>query len=226
MKNCLLLFAVVLALMVGAPAYSQYMYMDVDGDGVNSQATATGDDALDAADTGVDVWLDLTKNRDGTPIACNDGISTLQLASYEFTMRQSGSGSVAFTGYTNNLTGFTTSLILNDSDPSSVGFDAGAGEGWVYLAGPSNPAAWPGPALLKLGRMALTVTGTPKLDFVITGQAQINQVAGTTFATPCFNDQTGETVWYLGTEWVDNDGTASPVPVVEDTWGKIKNLYR
>lgn len=226
MKNCLLLLAVVLALVVGAPAYSQYMFMDVDGDQANSQDTGTGDDALDAADNGVDIYLDLTKNRNDTPIACTDGFSTLQLASYEFTIKQSGSGSVQYTGYTNNLTGFTTSLILNDSDPLSVGFDAGAGEAWVYLAGPSDPGQWPGPALLKLGRIALSVTGTPKLDFVLKGVAVINSQAGTSFATPCFHPDTFETVWYLGTEWMDADGTASPTPVVEGTWGKIKNLYR
>jgi hypothetical protein len=227
MKNCLLLLAVVLALAVGAPAYSQYLYMDVDGDGVNSQATATGDDALDGADTGADIWLDTTKNRDGTPITCNDGLgSTLQVATYEFTIGQSGSGSVSFTGYTNNLTGFTTPLILNDSDPSTPGYDSQAGQAWVYLAGPTDPSAWPGPALLKLGRVAFTVSGTPKLDFVITGTAAINPAAGTSFGTPCFNDNTGDTVWYLGSAFFDNDGTASPTPVVEDTWGKIKNLYR
>lgn len=224
MKNCLLSFAVVLALLVGAPAYSQYMYMDVDGDGVNSQATATGDDALDALDTGADVWLDLTKNRDGTPIVCNDGSNTLSLIAYEFAIKQSGSGSVSFDGYTNTPAGFTTSGILGDSNPASVGFDTAAGEAWVFLIA-TNPTDWPDPALIKLGRLALTVTGTPKLDFAPVGQANINLNAGTSFGTECFSPNSGLSTWYLGDEWLDADGTASPVPVVEDTWGKIKKLY-
>jgi len=224
MKNCLLSFAVVLALLVGAPAYSQYMYMDVDNDGVNSQNTATGDDALDAADTGADVWLDLTKNRDGTPISCTDGSNTLSLIAYEFTIEQSGSGSVSFDGWANNMAGFVTSGILGDSNPASVGFDAASGEAWVFLIA-TNPTDWPDPGLHKLGRLALTVTGTPKLDFVPVGAATINLNAGTSFGTECFSPNSGLSTWYLNDEWTGNDGTASPTPIVEDTWGKIKKLY-
>lgn len=224
MKNCLLSFAVLVALLVGAPAYSQYMYMDVDGDGVNSTATGTGDDVLDAADTSVDVYLDLSKNRDGTPISCQDGSNTLSLIAYEFTIRPSGSGSVAFTNWTNNQTGFITSGVLGDSDPGTVGFDTAAGEAWVFLIKTSGP--FPAPGLHKLGTLAVTVTGSPKLDFIPFGSANINPNAGTEFGTECFSPISGLSNWFLGEEWTDNDGTASPTAVEEGTWGKIKNLYK
>lgn len=225
MKNCLLSFAVVLALLVGAPAYSQYMYMDVDGDGVNSQATGTGDDALDAADTGADIWLDLSKNRDGSPLSCvTDPGITLNLIAYELTVDQTGTGSVTFTGWTNNLAGYTTPLVLNDGTPGSPGFDTAAGEAWVYLTA-TDPVNFQEPALLKLGRLAFSVTGTPKLDFVPNGQAQINQNAATSFASTCLNNDFLNN-WYLGTDWADADGTASPTDVIEGTWGKIKSLYK
>ena len=226
MKNCLLSFAVVVALLaIGAPAYSQYMYLDVDGDTFNSQGQAVGDDQLDALDTGADVYLDLTKNRDNSSVSCTDGTgSVLSLISYEFTLKQSGSGSVAFTGYTNNLAGFTSSGVLNDGTPGSPGFDTAAGEAWVYLIA-TNPTDWPDPAKLKLGHLTFTVTGTPKIDFVVLGTANINNQAGTTFGSECFQSS-GGSVWYLTEDWFDVDGTASPTPVVENTWGKIKNLLK
>ena len=225
MKNCLLSFAVVVALLVGAPAYSQYMFMDVDGDGVNSTASGSGNDALGAASTSIDVWLDLTNDRSGGAIACNDGAGgTFTLISYEFAMKVSGSGSVTFNSFTNNLTGFTTSGVLNDSNPGSVGFDTGAGEAWVFLIA-TNQANWPAPGKHKLGTVSVTVTGSPKVDFIQYGTANINQNAGTTFGSTCFTGG-GLSTWIMGEDWFDQDGTAAQTPVQDTSWGKIKNLYR
>ena len=223
MKNCLLSFAVLIALLVGVPAYSQWMYMDVDGDGLNSTASGSGDDVLDAADTNIDIYLDLANNRNGSPIVCTDGTNTMSMIAYEFTIKQTGSGSVVFSNWTNNIPGATTSGVLNDSNPASVGFDTAAGEAWVFLIDTAPPFA--AAARHKLGSLTVAVTGSPKLDFVVSGQANINLNAGTSFGTECFSPNSGLSTWFLGDEWTDNDGTASPTPVEEGTWGKIKKLY-
>ena len=57
MKPSLLLLSVVTALSLGTPAHSQYIYMDVNGDGVGGF-----DECLSSSTTGVDVYLDTNHN--------------------------------------------------------------------------------------------------------------------------------------------------------------------
>ena len=93
--GCLLAFA--------APASAQYMYLDVNGDGVNTTA-----DVLTSASTGVDVWLTTNANADGSPATCNVSANPLDLQSYEFFLHATG-GSAVFGAWTDNV-GFPTSF--------------------------------------------------------------------------------------------------------------------
>lgn len=226
MKNGLLLIAVVAALVVGAPAYSQFIFMDVDGDMLNQEATAIGNDGLNDTVTGVDIWLDTSKNRNGTNADCaSDPLTPLSVVSYEFLIGQSGSGTVAFTGYATADPAFSTSGIPGDPD----GFLPLGSEAYVYLLDLTVPFQAEGK--FKLGRLSITVTGTPKLDFKTTGTTPS---ATTSFGSECTSNISFGQVLYMGTDvpplflfdWHDANGTSAATPVSNTTWGKIKNLYR
>ena len=56
-----------------APAWGQFMYLDANGDGINSAT-----ERLNAVgNTTLDVWLDTAHNRDGSDAGCSDGVSSL-----------------------------------------------------------------------------------------------------------------------------------------------------
>jgi len=86
MKHCLLLLGVIAALAIGAPAYSQYIYMDLNGDQVCTSA-----DALTSSITAVDVWLDTNHNKDGTTATCVDPSKPLDIFSYGVLIHSQGS---------------------------------------------------------------------------------------------------------------------------------------
>ena len=205
MKKSLLLLGVIAALAIGAPAYSQYIYLDVNGDGVN-----TSSDALTSSSTNVDVYLNTNSNKAGSPVSCADGINPLDIGSYDIILHASGTGSVTYGTWTNSMTGYS---VLNP--PTTAGADFGVGFG---SAGSFNPAGH-----FKLGSLAISVTGTPVLSFS-TGAAGIpSPVTG--FGSECSGSDNPNTIT-LGLDFFDNDGTRSPTPVNSTTWGKIKQLYK
>jgi hypothetical protein len=208
MKKSLLLLGVIAALAVGAPAHSQYIYLDVNpgGDGLNSSA-----DALTSSSTSVDVYLNTNHNRAGTTDICNDGTNPLDIGSYDILLESSGSGSVTYGSWTNNMAGYA---VLNP--PTVVGPDFGVGYG--------SALAFTAPGLYKLGTLGLTVTGTPVLKFLTNQPVGIpSPVTG--FGSECSGTDFANTIT-LGTNFFDADGTASPTPVMSTTWGKIKQLYK
>lgn len=210
MKKSLLLLGVIAALAIGAPAYSQYVYLDVNGDGVCTSA-----DALSSSTTAVDVWLDTNHDQSGAVEPCNDGFNILDIGSYDLIWRSSGTGSVTFNGYTNNgavMTGFTPLAPFTVS-----GSDAGAGyTGANYLA----------PGLYKLGTLSVTVTGTPVISFLMDNVSNPGIPSPITgFGSHCEGTEYPNTI-SLGINFEDNCGTASPTPSESTTWGKIKQLYR
>jgi hypothetical protein len=206
MKNSLLLLGVIAALAIGAPAHSQYIYLDVNHDGVNSSA-----DVLTSTSTSVDVYLNTNHNKAGTTIICNDGTNPLDIASYDVIVHTSGSGSVTYGTWTNSMTGYAQL-----DPPTTVGPDFGVGY--------SSPAAFNAAGLYKLGTLAVTVTGTPVLTFLSNEPAGIPSF-GTGFGSECSGTDNPNTIT-LGIDFNDADGTASSTPVQSTTWGKIKQLYK
>jgi len=85
MRHSLLLLGVIAALAIGAPAYSQYIYMDSNADGVNSSA-----DVLSSSTTVVHVYLNTNHDRNGTLktcIATGGGLSSTSRATTSFSTR-------------------------------------------------------------------------------------------------------------------------------------------
>ncbi len=210
MKRSLLLVGVIAALAIGAPAYSQYIFMDANADGVCNSS-----DILTSSTTAVDVWINTNHDANGTTKTC-DAIATqpLDIFSYSLLFRSAGSGSVTYNNWTNAATGFTqlTPLTVAGTD---------AGTDWSAPIG-GNLA----PGLHKLGTLGVTVTGSPTLRFLNdnSGSPGISTPV-TGFGTTC-DATTNPNTYSLGIDFVDNCGTASGTPTESTTWGKIKQLYR
>lgn len=213
MKKSLLLLGVVGALAIGAPAYSQYIYFDVNGDGVCTSA-----DALNSSVTAVDIYLNTNHNAAGTVVTCDDGSSApLDFSSFDLIVHASGTGSITYNSFSPSTqittAGFT---ILN---PLTVaGNDAGVG---YAISG----ITFASPGLFKLGTLNITTTGTPQLGFLGTSPDPSIPSFGTGFGSHCGGTDNPNTIT-LGVDFSDACGTAAPTPAESTTWGKIKQLYR
>ncbi|HEY7728378.1 MAG TPA: hypothetical protein VID50_07970 [Candidatus Eisenbacteria bacterium] len=206
MKRFLLLL-VVSAMLTAAPALAQYVYLDTNpgADGV-----CNASDVLTSSVTSVDVWMDTNHNADGTPVACPDGVNMLDIFGYEIILHTTGSGSVTFGTFTNNMAGFSAL----PGSPTS-----GGGDYYVSYAGLSAFA----PGLYKLGTLGVTIIGTP----VLTPEPSttLNTIFNTSFGSNCVTPG-GENIFRLGFDFMDKCGTSALTPTRPTTWGAIKNLYR
>ena len=208
MQKSLLLLGVIAALAIGAPAHSQYIFMDVNGDAANTSA-----DLLTSSITSVDVYLDTNHKKDGTVVTCiQNPPQPMDFFSYDMVVHTSGTGSVSLTSYTNSASGFTQLNAL-----TVAGSDAGVG----YTAPIGGNLA---PGRYKLGTFAVTVTGTPRLTFVGLSNNPSIPSFGTGFGSSCDASDFANTE-VLGTDFFDGDGTAAGTPINTTTWGKIKQLY-
>ena len=210
MKNSLLLLGVIAAMAIGAPAYSQFIYMDVNGDGANSSL-----DVLASSSTGIDIWLNTNHNAAGAVNNCSDGTNPLDIGSFDLVVHSSGTGSLSFNSFTPSSTitgaGFT---LLNPFTVS--GQDAGVG-----YTGPSYLS----PGLYKLGTVNVTVTGNPVAGFIGTSTNASIPSFGTGFGSHCSGTDNPNTIT-LGIDFQDGFGTAASTDTKSTTWGKIKQLYR
>ena len=210
MRRSLLLLGVIAALAIGAPAYSQYIYMDVNGDGVNSSA-----DVLTSATTVVHVFLNTAQNKNGTAAVVTPDChgNPLDIGLFDVLFHSAGSGSLTYNGFTIGA-GMTGFAVLN---PFTVaGPDAGVGY--------TGPSYLP-PGLYELGQLSVTVTGSPQLSFLADSPSPSIFSPNTAFGSHC--DGTDHPNYItLGLNFFDADGTASGTPTESTTWGKIKQLYR
>jgi hypothetical protein len=202
MKHALLLVAVVAALAVSGPAYSQYMYLDTNNDGICDPT-----DVLTPASTSVDVWLDTDSNADGSPAACNSGSENLTINSYEFFLR--ATGALTYGTWTDNMA-FATSF-----GDFAAGTDAYSGRGSGTILAPG---------LYKLGTMTISGVGSAT-SLAIVAASSVNNQGFTSFGTECAGNDFDNT-YKLASDWNDVCGSAITVPVTQTTWGAIKNIYR
>src|SRR5262245_52941070 len=81
------LFVAVACTIHAPPSFGQYMYLDANGDGINTAA-----DKVNASGfTVVDIWLDSDSNRDGTPGDCpSEPGAVLTINSYTFNLQAVG----------------------------------------------------------------------------------------------------------------------------------------
>jgi hypothetical protein len=217
MKKCLLLLAVAAALTVSGPAYSQYFFVDTNGDALNSlnggvPVPGRPADVLGPTVTTMDVYVVTDKNRDGSDAICNSA-ELFTINQYEFLLHTSGSGNVTFNTWTDNM-GYTVELVLCGDGTICTG----GGDVWVGLgSGTQSP-----PGKYKLGTLGITVTGTPVVSFAPT--SSLNANAQSAFGSACDGANFNSLI-ALYTDFFDSDGTEPTIPVNPTTWGKIKKLY-
>jgi len=222
MKKCLLLLAVVGLMMVSAPAYSQYVFIDVNGDGLNSVNPATPstvpDDVLTASTTSVDVYFVTNGNRDGSLATCIWSPNPFDINSYELILHSTGTGSVLYGTWHDN-TGFPTAPIRCGNGTQCPVPGTPSSDVWIG----KFDLAYKPEGKYKVGTLDITVTGSVKLDFAST--TTLDPVAATQFGSSCRGSMDNNTI-ALGQDFFGNDGTESPTPVKATTWGKIKSLYK
>jgi hypothetical protein len=202
MKHSLLLVAVVALVAFAAPAHSQYMYLDVNGDGVNTAA-----DILTPSSTQIDVYVQTDHNKDGSPVTCAQSSNLLTMNSYEVIMR--ATGSITYGTWT-DLMSFATNL----GDAQAGGdFYAGRGSGTILP-----------PGLKHVGYV--TISGVSAGTTVaIVSSTSASSFAETAFGSACEGNDFDNTQ-KLGSDWFDVSGTYSSTPTTATTWGHIKDLYK
>jgi hypothetical protein len=232
MKHCLLLLAVVAALVVGAPAFAQFVFLDTNGDGQAScTSTGLGDDVLAPGTMNVDVYFQTNTNSDGSAVTCDQsdgGPTTMTINSYEILLAPSGTGSVTFNNWKDAM-GYTTNLTaghVGEGPGTSPGMAVAGNNAWIGLgSGTLNS-----PGKYKVGTVNVTVTGNEVLSILASDPT--NFFAGeTAFGTACSSFDSDNT-YILGSDWLISAsspygvcGTEALTPVVNTTWGKIKDLY-
>ncbi len=184
--------------------YAQYMYLDANGDGIHSAT-----DRLNASGaTSLDVWLDTTRDRDGSIQSCNShsGAPTsggpLDLFSLAIVLQATG-GTVSWGSFSAANAAFTVDGT-DLADAHDTEFNRSLPLGTVIP-----------PGLVKLGTIPVTVaSGAPSVR-VGTSTPLDPFGFGTGFGTSCDGNATPNTYVLAspgdaGGDWFDTDGAAAP----------------
>jgi hypothetical protein len=219
MRLKLLLAAAILLSATAVPSSAQYMYLDANGDGVN-----TADDRLSAeGPTILTIYLNTNHDKDGSLQTCNShtqacgAITTsqpLDMFGYTLALKAVG-GTVTWGTFTASDAAYTNSSPqISDSTEIEIN-----------QFRPTSTFTTPG--LVAVGTLPVTiVSGSPAIQWQV-GPGVLNPFGfGTGFATLC--DGSTQTNYYVlgdpanpcgsGGDWFDTDGTRATVdsaPAVE-----------
>jgi len=176
---------VITALSAAAPASAQYLWIDTNGDGVNTSA----DVVAPSGATTIDVWLATDHNANGDPAVCASGDATLTLASYSVVLRATN-GTVSWGAVTNQIAAFTTAVPSSSDDTErELGYYGGAG----------LP-----PGTYRLATLSSTVaSGTPSIAFAPQGTLDANFRTG--FGSACSGTDFDNLI-KLGVDFTDAAG--------------------
>jgi FG-GAP repeat/FlgD Ig-like domain len=171
-----------LLMMVHSPAHAQYMYLDINGDGIND-----GSDVLTEDATAIDVWVDTDTNRDGSPAACDAGPEPLTINSYEFFLH--AAGALTYGAWADNMAFPTTfgDIVL--------GSEAYFGRGGATILPPG---------LYKLGTLSVSAVGK-HTTLTIVATSSVYPPTTTSFGTQCAGIDLDNT-YKLGSDWFDVAG--------------------
>ena len=189
--------------VLASPAAAQYMYLDSNGDGVNTSADQL---ASNGTATTVDVWLNTNHNRNGSDAICDiDGTSPLGINSYVFNLRAS-SGLVSYGGFINRIASFTISF--GEVNP---------GDGVQYKNGNGGQTGL-APGLYRLATLTITgLSGTPRVDIVDLSSGSADFTSFGTAAGGCPGNDFDNTYKLAGpgggTDWHDVDGVSRNIPI-------------
>lgn len=201
MKLAAIAVVAIAGLILALPSAAQFMYLDSNGDGVN-----TAEDVLNpnGTPTPVDVYIFTDLNADQSPAYCGSGNGELTINSYVVNLKVVG-GTAAFTGFTNRRGEMGTVLVPEKGD-SLVTTEWQGGRGGGAVNPPTSVEGLP----YRL--MSITVTGetgTPNL--VIHAQPTLPGYLPqrTSFGTACPGSDADNT-YKLGVDWQDVAGCGPP----------------
>ncbi len=211
-----LLVAVLAALLTtplaARPSAAQFMYLDVNHDGVCDARDVLGPEVAS-----VDVYLVTDRNADGSTPVCGQEIEESEKAvpyeffSYEFILRAWGEGTVTYGTWT--------------PGPAVCDFTVDFGtrsDATDYHTGRGTMNAIPAGRYL-LGTLGVTVTGHPQLSLV--SSSPLGKDLLTAFGAACPGSDFDSTL-KLGHDFTDACGTAPPTQGPSTTWASILKLYR
>ena len=188
-RVCLAAVGVIIALAAASQSRAQYIYIDTNGDGVNTWA----DSLNSTGTTAVDIWIDTGFNRNGSRGGCGEN----GLASFSLNLHAVGG--------TINWGTFTSAV------PPSAGEPAVSNPHEYHIAVGFDPAtAANSPlGLYRLGTLNVEIaSGDPCLDFATSTTMSPNH--STSYGAGCHGSKFDHTN-RLGSEWSDRDGlTGSP----------------
>lgn len=180
-----------LLLSFTSPAFAQYMFLDSNGDGLN--------DANDRIDpngpTTIDIWVDTSTNRDGSPATCDtDPATQLTINQWEVVLRAVG-GTLRWGPLDNILpiSGYPACFADAADTTDPVWYHNGWG-GYLILS----------PGRYQVARLRVEVaTGNPAVIFMPNNPAQPSDI--TSFGSQCLGKDFDNT-YKLGLDWRDADG--------------------
>jgi hypothetical protein len=182
----LLALPLLASLTAAVPAAAQYIWIDTNGDGVNTSA----DVIAPSGATTLDLWLRTDQNADGTPAPCASNDGSLTLAGYQVVLRASN-GTVSWGSITNQIANL--SQLPFSSDGSELDFG--------YSGGSALP-----PGAYRLATVSATVAaGTPAIAFA--AQGTLNDTYVTAFGSTCSGTDL-DNVIKLGVDFTDAAGIA------------------
>lgn len=203
MRGSLRLLLLLALLVQAPPAVAQFMYFDSDGDGVY-----TPNETLNPATTAVDVWLDSSRQSDGSEAVCNSSSAALTIGSYSFILI--AVGPLTYGTWQDNL-GF----VLDPTDLVS--------QNRLYVYRGSDVRLPAG--RYKLGTLNLAGVGTGTFLGFVAG-APTPPEASTAFDTDC-EGLGGDNLYMLGRDWMDVGNLPYLSTATTNTsWGSIKARYR
>jgi hypothetical protein len=187
-------FMIVALAGVAGTSQAQYMWMDSNGDGVNTAADVM---QANGVPTTVDVWVNTSHNRDGSLAECNSADGDLATWNSFATHINVQNGTATFTGYTNRVAAFT---IACAAGTSAFVTNNTTEMGQCQATGSPTPNGG-----VNIRMYTVTVTGTsgsPSLIFV-----PLNNQDGnfTSFGTACSGNDFDNT-YKLGSDFFDHDG--------------------
>ena len=187
-----LLLFLFMCLASAPPANAQYIFLDLNGDGLNTPL-----DVLNGTlPVSVDVYLRTSTNRDGSLAQCDTVGQSLSIGSYEFILHAVG-GTVQWGPLTGGIFPIQslTRTAHDDVDFYAGRFDTLS----VFLP----------PGQVLLGSVQVTaLTGAPLLQFA--SATPLSPAFATSFGSQC-RGQDRDYTMMLGRDWFDADGTFGTV---------------
>jgi len=188
-RGCFAVLGLVVGLAVPGSARAQYIYIDTNGDGVNTWA----DSLNSTGNTAVDIWIDTGFNRNGSRGGCGQ------------------SGLASFSLNLHAVDGTINWGTFTSASPPSAGEPSVSNPHEYHIAVAFDPvtAANSPLGLYRLGTLNVEIaSGNPCLDFAASTTMSPNH--STSYGAGCNGPKFDHTN-RLGSGWSDHDGlTASP----------------